>query len=37
MKWLLRVVTEFKNGIGREGAGEGLKNNNRKNGTEFLL
>lgn len=38
MKWLLRVVTEFKNGVGREGAGEGLKNNNnRKNGTEFLL
>ena len=25
VKWLLRVVTEFKNGIGGEGAGGGLE------------
>ena len=37
VKWLLRVVTEFKNGIGGEGAGGGLEKKNKKNGTEFLL
>ena len=29
VKWLLRVVTEFKNGIGGEGAGGGLEKKNR--------